>query len=91
MDRFEEVLIKCGAVSSLIGVVILVTLIVVLLSYPVSKYCENSNVNCEFISASPKPLRDIVQPLTLITSLTVIAVGILVLRIGMWQRARKVR
>lgn len=90
MDRFEDVLIKCGAISSLIGVAILVTLIIVLLAYPVSKNCEDSTNKCEFISDSPEPLRGIVQPITLITSLAGIAAGILLLRLGMWRRTRKI-
>ncbi|MGA7370542.1 MAG: hypothetical protein WBX01_15545 [Nitrososphaeraceae archaeon] len=89
MDRFEDVLIKCGAISSLIGVAILLTLIIVLLAYPVSKYCENNADNCEFISESPEPLRVIVQPSALIISLAGIAAGILLLRLGMWRRTRK--
>lgn len=91
MDHFEDLLIKFGAVSSLFGTAILVTLIIVLLAYPVSKYCENNGEQCKFISDSPEPLRDIVQPVTLITSLLVIAVGILLLRIGMYSRARNIR
>ena len=90
MDRFEEVLIKCGAISSLIGVAMLTTLIIVLLVYPVSKYCKDNTDNCEFISQSPEPLRGIVQPITLITSLAGIAAGILLLRLGMWRRTRKI-
>lgn len=90
MNHFEDVLIKCGAISSLIGVAILVTLIVVLLAYPVSKYCENNADNCDFVSLSPEPLRGIVQPITLITSLAVIAAGILLLRLGMWRKTRKI-
>jgi hypothetical protein len=90
LDRFEEVLIKCGAISSLIGVAILTTLIIVLLVYPVSKYCKDNTDNCEFISQSPEPLRGIVQPITLIASLAGIAAGILLLRLGMWRRTRKI-
>ncbi len=89
LDRFDDVLIKCGAISSLIGVAVLVTLIIVLLAFPVSKYCENETDKCEFISDSPEPLRGIVQPITLITSLSGIAAGILLLRLGMWRRTRK--
>ena len=91
MKHLEDLLIKFGAVSSLIGTVILVTLIIVLLAYPVSKYCENNSEKCKFISDSPEPLRYIVQPIALITSLVVIAVGILLLRIGMYSRARNIR
>jgi hypothetical protein len=88
LDRFEDVLIKSGAISSLIGVTILVTLIIVLLAYPVTKYCENSTNKCEFISESPQPLRGIVQPITLIVALAGIAAGILLLRLGMWRKSR---
>jgi hypothetical protein len=87
---FEDVLIKCGAISSLIGVAILVTLIIILLAYPVSKYCENNNDECEFISDSPEPFRGIVQPITLIMALAGIAAGILLLRLGMWRRTRRI-
>ena len=90
MVRFEDILIKCGAVSSLIGVAILVTLSIVLLVYPVSKYCENNTNNCELISDSPDPLRGIVQPITLITSLAGIAAGILLLRLGVWRKTKRI-
>jgi|RhiMetdeSRZDD1v2_1073273.scaffolds.fasta_scaffold3646148_1 hypothetical protein len=90
MDRFEDVLIRCGAISSLIGVAILVTLAIVLLVYPVSKYCENNTNNCEFISDSPDPIKGIVQPITLITSLAGIAAGIVLLRLGMWRKTKKI-
>ena len=90
MIRFEDVLIKCGAITSLVGVGILMILIVVLLVYPVSKYCENNTENCEFISHSPEPLRGIVQPSTLVTSLAGIAAGVLLLRLGMWSRTRTI-
>ena len=90
LDRFEDVLIKGGAISSLIGVAILVTLIIVLLAFPVSKYCEDSTDKCEFISDAPEPLRGIVQPITLIVSLAGIAAGILLLRLGMWRKTRKI-
>jgi hypothetical protein len=90
LDRISDVLIKCGALSSLTGVAILMALITVLLVYPVSKNCENNFSDCEFISQSPEPLRGIVQPLTLVTSLAGIAAGILLLRLGMWRRSAKI-
>jgi hypothetical protein len=90
MNGVEDVLVKCGAISSVIGVAILTTLIIILLAYPVSKYCNDSKDNCEFISQSPEPLRGIVQPITLIISLAGIAAGILMLRLGMWRRTRKI-
>ena len=90
MDRISGVLIKCGALSSLTGVAILMALITVLLIYPVSKNCENNFSDCEFISQSPEPLRGIVQPITLVTSLAGIAAGILLLRLGMWRRSAKI-
>jgi hypothetical protein len=88
LDRFEDILIKSGAISSLIGVTILVALIIVLLAFPVTKYCENSTNKCEFISKSPQPFRGIVQPVTLIVALAGIAAGILLLRLGMWRKTR---
>jgi hypothetical protein len=90
LDRISGVLIKCGALSSLTGVAILMALITVLLIYPVSKNCENNFSDCEFISQSPEPLRGIVQPITLVTSLAGIAAGILLLRLGMWRRSAKI-
>jgi hypothetical protein len=90
MDGIERVLIKCGAISSVVGVAILTTLIIILLAYPVVEYCNISEDNCEFISQSPEPLRAIVQPFTLIISLAGIAAGILMLRLGVWHRNRKI-
>ena len=86
----KKSLIKCGAISSLIGVAILVTLIIVLLAFRSQNTVKGNTDNCEFISEAPEPLRGIVQPITLITSLAGIAAGILLLRLGMWRRTRKI-
>jgi hypothetical protein len=81
--------IKCGAVFSLIGTVIMIILVLVILIFPVQKNCDSNDSDCQFISTAPGILRSIVSPLTLVTALLTIATGLLIFRFGTRYKLRK--
>lgn len=82
-------IIKCGAVFSLIGTVIMIILVSVILIFPVQKNCDSNDSDCQFISTAPGILRTIVSPLTLVTALLTIATGLLIFRFGTRYKLRK--
>ncbi|HZA71055.1 MAG TPA: hypothetical protein VE548_15265 [Nitrososphaeraceae archaeon] len=82
-------IIKCGAVFSLIGTVIMIMLVSVILIFPVQKNCNSNDSDCQFISTAPGILRSIVSPLTLVTALLTIATGLLIFRFGTRYKLRK--
>ncbi|MGE5685665.1 MAG: hypothetical protein ACM3ZS_11100 [Nitrososphaerota archaeon] len=81
--------IKCGAIFSLVGTVIMIILVSVILIFPVQKNCDSNDSNCQFISTAPGILRSIVSPLTLVTALLTIAAGLLIFRFGTRYKLRK--
>ncbi|HEU4468707.1 MAG TPA: hypothetical protein VFR61_06720 [Nitrososphaeraceae archaeon] len=82
-------IIKCGAIFSLVGTVIMIILVSVILIFPVQKNCDSNDSNCQFISTAPGILRSIVSPLTLVTALLTIAAGLLIFRFGTRYKLRK--
>jgi hypothetical protein len=82
-------IIKCGAVFSLIGTVVMIILVSVILIFPVQKNCDSNDSDCQFISTAPGILRSIVSPLTLVTALLTIATGLLIFRFGTRYKLRK--
>lgn len=82
-------IIKCGAVFSLIGTVIMIILVSVILIFPVQKNCDSNDSDCQFISTAPGILGSIVSPLTLVTALFTIATGLLIFRFGTRYKLRK--
>jgi hypothetical protein len=82
-------IIKCGAVFSLIGTVIMIILVSVILIFPVQKNCDSKTSDCQFVSTAPGILRSIVSPLTLVTALLTIATGLLIFRFGTRYKLRK--
>ena len=82
-------IIKCGAIFSLVGTVIMIILVSVILIFPVQKICDSNVSNCQFVSTAPGILRSIVSPLTLVTALLTIATGLLIFRFGTRYRLRK--
>ena len=82
-------IIKCGAVFSLIGTVIMIILVSVILIFPVQKNCDSNDSDCQFISTAPGILGSIVSPLTLVTALFTIATGLLIFRFGTRDKLRK--
>ena len=86
--RHSDIVIKSGAVSSLIGTFILILLVLVLVIFPVQKIC-NAEENCTYSSSAPGMLKEIVSPQTLVASLLTIAGGIFMFRFGTWYKIRK--
>lgn len=82
-------IIKCGAVFSLIGTVIMIILVSVILIFPVQKNCDSNDSDCQFISTAPGILGSIVSPLTLVTALFTIATGLLIFRFGTRYKLKK--
>lgn len=82
-------IIKCGAVFSLIGTVIMIILVSVILIFPVQKNCDSNESDCQYISTAPGILGSIVSPLTLVTALLTIATGLLIFRFGTRYKLRK--
>jgi NADH:ubiquinone oxidoreductase subunit 5 (subunit L)/multisubunit Na+/H+ antiporter MnhA subunit len=82
-------IIKCGAVFSLIGTVIMIILVSVILIFPVQKNCDGNDSDCQFISTAPGILRSIVSPLTLVIALLTVATGLLIFRFGTRYKLRK--
>lgn len=82
-------IIKCGAIFSLVGTVIMIILVSVILIFPVQKICDSNDSNCQFVSTAPGILRSIVSPLTLVTALLTIATGLLIFRFGTRYKLRK--
>lgn len=86
-----DYIIKCGAIFSLIGTVIMIILVSVILIFPVQKNCISSDSDCQFNSTAPGILRLIVNPLTLVTALLTISAGLLIFRFGTRHKLRKSR
>jgi predicted secreted protein len=86
-----QAIIKSGAVFSTIGVVLLIAFIIVLLTFPVLKECQNSNKKCQFSSTAPNPLKFIVKPTFLVTALVAIAIGVSIIRFGTWYHHKTKR
>ena len=82
-------IIKCGAVLSLIGTVVMIILVSVIIIFPVQKNCHSNDSDCQFISTAPGILSSIVSPLTLVTALLTIATGLLIFRFGTRYKLRK--
>lgn len=84
-----DYIIKCGAIFSLIGTIIMIILVSVILIFPVQKNCIINESDCQFISTAPGILKSIVNPLTLVTALLTIAAGLLIFRFGTRYKLRK--
>jgi Zn-dependent protease with chaperone function len=77
---------KAGAIVSSAGVALLVTFVVILLVFPVTKECESGK--CTFTSAAPGSLQPIVSPAFLAIALLTIAAGILMVRYSRWRESK---
>jgi NADH:ubiquinone oxidoreductase subunit 5 (subunit L)/multisubunit Na+/H+ antiporter MnhA subunit len=82
-------IIKCGAILSLIGTIIIIILVSVILIFPVQKHCNSNDSDCQFISTAPGIVSSIVSPLTLVTALLTISAGLLIFRFGTRYKLRK--
>lgn len=82
-----ELLAKSGAIVSAAGVALLVTFIVVLLVFPVTKTCIGED--CTFSSSAPEQLQPVFNPAFLALSLLVIAGGIVMIRYSRWRESKQ--
>jgi hypothetical protein len=83
-----ETLAKSGAIVSSAGVVLMVVFVIVLLSFPVIKNCNESE-KCSYRSTAPGELQSVVQPSFLAISLITISAGIMVLRFSKWLESKR--
>ena len=81
--------IKCGAILSLTGTIIMIILVTVILIFPVQKNCNSNDSDCQFVSTAPGIVTSIVSPLTLVTALLTISAGLLIFRFGTRYKLRK--
>ena len=72
-------IIRVGAIISSFGTALLILFLIILLSFPVEKECSKHQ-RCEFYSKAPEPLNNLVSPNFIVTILSVISAGILVMR-----------
>jgi hypothetical protein len=79
-----ETLARSGAIMSSAGV----ALMVILLSFPVTKNCGESE-KCSYHSTAPGELQSVVQPSFLAISLITISAGVLILRFSRWLESKK--
>ena len=84
-----DYIIKCGAIFSLIGTIIMIILVSIVLIFPIQKNCISNESDCQFISTAPGILKSIVSPLTLVTALLMISAGLLLFRFGTRHKLRK--
>jgi hypothetical protein len=83
-----ETLAKSGAIVSSVGVALMVVFVIVLLSFPVIKNC-NENEKCTYRSTAPGELQSVVQPSFLAISLITISAGIMILRFSRWLEGKR--
>jgi len=81
---------KTGAIISTAGIAMFIAFVLVLLIFPVIKKCASiSPVNCSYLSSAPAYLQPLFSPGFLAISLIVIAIGILMIRLGTRLAAKK--
>ena len=83
-----ETLAKSGAIVSSAGVALMVVFVIVLLSFPVIKNCDESG-RCSYRSTAPGELQSVVQPSFLAISLITISAGVVILRFSRWLESKK--
>jgi TRAP-type mannitol/chloroaromatic compound transport system permease small subunit len=82
---------KSGAILSTIGLVLLIVFIIVLLAFPIIKYCPKPYNKCEFYSSAPDSIRFVVRPIFLAFTLMIIAIGVSTTRFAVWYQYRKMK
>jgi hypothetical protein len=85
-----QTLAKSGAIVSSAGVALMVVFVIVLLSFPVIKNC-NENEKCTYRSTAPGELQSVVQPSFLAISLITISAGIMILRFSRWLEGKRTK
>ncbi|MGA7897910.1 MAG: hypothetical protein WCA39_03515 [Nitrososphaeraceae archaeon] len=82
------VIIKIGAICSFVGICLFAILIALLLVFPVIKQCVPST-KCTYSSTAPEPFLLLINPGYACISLSCIATGVLMFRLGIFYKARK--
>jgi hypothetical protein len=81
-------IIKIGAIFSSVGISLFGILVAILLAFPVVKQCIPIS-RCTFSSTAPEPLSTLVNPGYASISLSCIAIGVLMFRLGIYFRDKK--
>ncbi len=76
-----KILIKLGGLVSSAGVIMLILFLITIMVFPVQKSCDIEN-KCRYFSTAYSPFKEIVNPIYFSISLSIIASGILMLRVG---------
>ena len=84
-----DILTRIGAIVSTTGVSLFVTFVIILLVFPVNRYCGGPGPTCSYLSTAPTYLQPIVNPAFLSLCLILIAVGILFIRYSGWKDSKK--
>jgi len=84
------VVIKIGAIFSVLGICLFVILITLLLVFPVIKHCVTAT-KCTYLSTAPEPFLSLINPGYACISLTCIATGVLMFRLGIYYKDRRKR
>ncbi len=74
-------LIKLGGLISSSGVIMLILFLIIIMVFPVQKSCDIEN-KCKYFTSAPSPMKEIINPAYFSISLSIIALGILALRVG---------
>lgn len=82
------VIIKSGAICSFIGIFLFIMLIGLLLAFPVVKQCIAGKI-CKYSSTAPEPFLLLINPAFASLSLSFIAAGVLMFRLGLYYTNRK--
>jgi hypothetical protein len=83
-----EAVAKSGAIVSSTGVALMVVFVIILLSFPVIKKCDESG-KCSYRSTAPGELQSVVHPSFLAISLITISAGVVILRFSRWLESKK--
>jgi hypothetical protein len=81
-------IIKLGVIFSSVGICLFAILIAILLVFPVVKQCIPIS-KCTYSSTAPEPLLVLVNPGYASISLSCIAIGVLMFRLGIYFRDKK--
>lgn len=83
--KIYDHILKSGAIISTIGIIMLILFGLILLIFPVIKTCER---NCIFVSTAPQIFKQLINPLFLFVSLSLISLGIFLIRIVKWRKTK---
>jgi hypothetical protein len=81
-------IIKIGVIFSSVGISLFAILIAILLAFPVVKQCIPIS-RCTFSSTAPEPFLVLVNPGYASISLSCIAIGVLMFRLGIYFRDKR--